>query len=108
VEPTVDNVRQQRLLGESLADLQNTQFKLAECKSLPRWQVGSSIAWCGLLAGEVDAKMETAKLWVTGTEGRVIDECLQLLGEYGYSSNIPLPGSTRTRGRHEFSAARAR
>ena len=37
------------------------------------------------MAGRLDtATASMAKLWGTDTQGRVVDECLQLFGGYGY------------------------
>ncbi len=38
-----------------------------------------------LLAGQLDtATASMAKLWAIGGAGRVVDECVQLFGGYGY------------------------
>ena len=40
-----------------------------------------------LVAGKLDtATASMAKLWATEAQGRVLDECLQLFGGYGYMS----------------------
>jgi alkylation response protein AidB-like acyl-CoA dehydrogenase len=31
-----------------------------------------------------------AKLWTTEREGRIVDECLQLFGGYGYMREYPI------------------
>jgi acyl-CoA dehydrogenase len=41
--------------------------------------------------GELDATVAAmAKLWCTEQQGRVIDECLQLHGGYGYTTEYPI------------------
>jgi len=89
---TVDYVRQRRLFGKLLADFQNTQFKLAECKTLAtvsRRFVDRLMV--ELLADDVDPETAAmAKLWTTETQGKVIDECVQLFGGYGYVSEYPI------------------
>ena len=41
----------------------------------------------GALAPETAAM---AKLWTTETHGRVVDECLQLFGGFGYVTDYPI------------------
>ena len=83
---TLDYVRERQAFGRPLADFQNTRFKLAEVAT--QIMVGRAfIDRCveQLLAGVLDAATASmAKLWASETEGRVIDELLQLHGGYGY------------------------
>ena len=89
---TVDYVRDRRAFGKAIAEFQNTQFKLAEAKTQ------ATIAkvflhYCTeqLLAGTLDAATASmAKYWITETQGKVIDECLQLFGGYGYMNEYPI------------------
>jgi acyl-CoA dehydrogenase len=87
-----DYVKQRNLFGKPLLDFQNTQFKLAECKTqavVARRFIDSLMV--DLLAGTLDADTAAmAKLWTTETQGRVIDECLQLFGGYGYVTEYPI------------------
>jgi alkylation response protein AidB-like acyl-CoA dehydrogenase len=83
---TVDYVLNRRAFGVRIADFQNTKFKLADLKT----QI--AVGWAYLdqslvrhVRGELtadDAAM--LKLWTTEMQGRVVDECLQLHGGYGY------------------------
>jgi acyl-CoA dehydrogenase len=44
-----------------------------------------------LLAGDLDpAVAAMAKLWTTETQGKVVDECLQLFGGAGYMTEYPI------------------
>ena len=44
-----------------------------------------------MIEGRMDtATASIAKLWLSETEGRVIDECLQLFGGYGYMLEYPI------------------
>jgi long-chain-acyl-CoA dehydrogenase len=83
---TVDYVRQRQAFGRAIADFQNTRFKLAEVAT--QIMVGRAfIDRCveRLLAGTLDAATAAmAKLWASETEGRVIDDLLQMHGGYGY------------------------
>jgi acyl-CoA dehydrogenase len=92
VSLTVDYARERKLFGKPLLDFQNTQFKLAECKTqvtVARRFVDQLMAQ--LLAADLDGETAAmAKLWTTETQGRVIDECLQLFGGYGYVTDYPI------------------
>jgi len=83
---TLDYVRDRKAFGQTVADFQNTKFKLAEVAT--EIQVGRAfIDRCveDLVAGQLDtATASMAKLWGSEAQGRVIDTCLQLFGGYGY------------------------
>ena len=85
-QATLDYVRERKAFGKPIADLQNTRFKLAEVAT--QIQVGRAfIDRCveQLVAGTLDtATASMAKLWASETQGRVLDECLQLFGGYGF------------------------
>ncbi|WP_077032912.1 acyl-CoA dehydrogenase family protein [Pelomonas sp. KK5] len=85
-QATLDHVRDRRAFGKTLFELQNTRFKLAEIAT--QIQVGRAfVDRCieQLVAGELDtATASMAKLWVSEAQGRVIDDCVQLFGGYGY------------------------
>lgn len=89
---TVDYTRQRQAFGKRLIEMQNTRFKLAEVKTqavVARAFVDDCIA--RMLEGSMDATTASiAKLWLSETEGRVIDECLQLFGGYGYMLEYPI------------------
>jgi len=85
-QATLDYVRDRKAFGKPVADFQNTRFKLAEIAT--QIKVGRAfIDRCveDLVAGRLDtATASMAKLWGTEAQGRVVDECLQLFGGYGY------------------------
>lgn len=85
-QATLDYVRERKAFGQPIAEFQNTKFKLAEIAT--QIKVGRAfIDRCveDLVAGRLDtATASMAKLWGTDTQGRVVDECLQLFGGYGY------------------------
>jgi acyl-CoA dehydrogenase len=89
---TTDYVKGRTLFGKQLIDFQNTQFKLAECKT--QVVVGRRFIdtlMVDLLAGELEPETAAmAKLWATEAQGRVIDECLQLFGGAGYVIEYPI------------------
>ncbi|MBD9504776.1 acyl-CoA dehydrogenase family protein [Pseudomonas sp. PDM17] len=92
VAETVEYVRNRKVFGQTLLDLQNTRFKLAECQStavIARAFVDDCMVKVlkGELSGETAA---IAKWWSTEQNCKVIDECLQLHGGYGYMLEYPI------------------
>lgn len=89
---TIDYVKQRQLFGQSLADMQNTRFRLAEMKA--EIEVGRAFvddALRSYLGGALDAtRAATGKLWVSEMLGRVTDGCLQLHGGWGYMNEYPI------------------
>jgi len=89
---TLDYVRGRRAFGQSVADFQNTQFKLAECKAkatVTRLFVDALVP--RVLDGTLDAATAAiAKLHATEAEWQVMDDCLQLHGGYGYVNDYPI------------------
>jgi alkylation response protein AidB-like acyl-CoA dehydrogenase len=89
---TVDFVRDRKAFGQRVWDFQNTQFKLAQCKT--EIAVGR-ILIDELLSRSVKGVVDPvegamAKLWLSEMEARVMDECLQLHGGAGFSDEYPI------------------
>lgn len=89
---TIDYVKERKAFGKSVIEFQNTQFKLAELKSeatMARIFVDQCIAMH--LEGKLDQTMASmAKLQLSELQCRVMDECLQLHGGYGYMNEYPI------------------
>ena len=89
---TVTYTQGREAFGKPLFALQNTRFKLAECKTqavVARTFVDRCMELH--MAGALDANdAAMAKLHVTETLSRVLDECLQLHGGYGYMWEYPI------------------
>lgn len=87
-DATLRYVRERKAFGRTVADFQNTKFRLADAAT--QIVVGRAfIDRCihQMLAGTLDtATASMAKLWGSETQGRVIDELLQLWGGSGYMS----------------------
>jgi acyl-CoA dehydrogenase len=92
LEVTIAYVKERKAFGKQLIDFQNTQFKLAECKTEATVaKVFSNHTTGLLLEGKLDPFMASmAKLWMTEVQCRVVDECLQLHGGYGYMNEYPI------------------
>jgi acyl-CoA dehydrogenase len=92
LEDTIAYVKERKAFGQRIIDFQNTQFKLAECKTeatVARVFIDRLI---GLhLEGKLDAATASmAKYWVTDLENKIVDSCLQLFGGFGYMNEYPI------------------
>jgi len=83
---TTDYCRDRQAFGRPIASFQNTQFKLAELRT--ETQIARVfVDRCIGLSLQGDLAIETAamaKYWTTDLQCKVVDECLQLHGGYGY------------------------
>ena len=89
---TIDYVSERRAFGKTILQFQNTEFKLAECKTeatIARTFVDECIV--RLLDGELTAEYASmAKYWVSEAAQRIVDTCQQMFGGYGYMSEYPI------------------
>jgi acyl-CoA dehydrogenase len=92
VDDTLAYVQERQVFGDALMALQNTRFKLAECQTqatLARSFVDDCIA--RLQRGDLDVPTAAmAKWWTSDALCKVVDECLQLHGGYGYMNEYPI------------------
>ena len=92
VAVTTQYVKDRMAFGRPLLELQNTRFKLAECRTeahVGRVFIDDCIA--RHLAGTLDpVTAAMAKYWLTDRACRVVDECVQLHGGYGYMAEYPI------------------
>jgi acyl-CoA dehydrogenase len=85
-------VQERKAFGRPIAKFQNTQFKLAECAT----EVEIGRVFLDRLVEEhmrgeyLVKECSMAKLWHTEMLGRVVDECLQMYGGYGYMLEYPI------------------
>lgn len=86
LEMTIEYVKERKAFGKPILNFQNTQFELAECKTIVH--IAKTFTYdCAAkhLRGELDTVTASmAKYWVTDKECEVIDRCLQLFGGYGF------------------------
>jgi len=89
---TVEHARQRSAFGQKLIDMQNTRFKLAEIKTLAvvaRTFIDRCIQQ--VMDGTLDtATASMAKWYLTDLQCKVVDECVQLFGGYGYMLEYPI------------------
>jgi acyl-CoA dehydrogenase len=92
LEWTVDYTTQREMFGQTLADFQNTQFKLAEMKAeLTMQRVFLDRCIELHLQGQLDAvDAAMLKLVTTKLQGKVMDQCLQLFGGWGFMTEFPI------------------
>jgi alkylation response protein AidB-like acyl-CoA dehydrogenase len=92
IATTLEYVRGRKAFGQALADFQNTQFVLADCKAkatVARAFVDGCVA--RVLDGSLDNPTAAiAKLHATEACWAVVDACLQLHGGYGYVNDYPI------------------
>ena len=89
---TIDYVNDRKAFGKPVAGFQNTRFKLAEIATeVQVMRVFVDRCMELLLEKKLDtATASMAKLWSTDVEGKVLDECLQLHGGYGFMWEFPI------------------
>jgi len=89
---TLAYVKQRKAFGKVLWDFQNTRFKLAEVQAVVL-AARAFVDACMVahLQGELDAaRAALTKAWVSEQQCKVMDECLQLFGGYGYMMEYPI------------------
>ena len=92
IAETVAYVKQRKAFGGTIWDFQNTQFKLAECKTEATVaKVFADHCTELLLENKLDAATASmSKYWISDLQCKIIDECLQLHGGYGYMDEYPI------------------
>ena len=92
LDETLRYVKERKAFGRPIWDFQNTRFKLAEVQAtVLAARAFVDACMVAHLAGELDAaRAALAKAWVSEQQGRVMDECLQLFGGYGYMMEYPI------------------
>ncbi|MGH3518931.1 MAG: acyl-CoA dehydrogenase family protein [Haloechinothrix sp.] len=92
VNLTLEYTKDRTAFGRPIFGFQNTKFKLAEAAT----EVAVGRAFLDQcierhLRGELDVQgAAMVKLWTTERLNRVIDDCLQLFGGYGYRNEYPI------------------
>ena len=89
---TIAYTTDRKVFGKSILDFQNTQFRLADLVA-EATMAKTFINYCieQLYKGQLDpATAAMAKLQLTELQGRVVDQCLQFHGGYGYMEEFPI------------------
>jgi acyl-CoA dehydrogenase len=81
-----DYVQQRSAFGSPIGNFQNTRFKLADLKSdlAVGWAYADQCLHDHLKHELTTYAASTAKLWITEMHGRLVDQCLQFFGGYGF------------------------
>ena len=86
LDATIAYTKSRKAFGQAIGDFQNTRFKLAELASMVRIaRVFIDDCIDKRIKGTLDTETAAmAKWWITDTQQKVLDECVQLHGGYGY------------------------
>ncbi|HTN47890.1 MAG TPA: acyl-CoA dehydrogenase family protein [Burkholderiaceae bacterium] len=89
---TVEYARERSAFGQKLIEMQNIRFKLAEIRTLAvvaRTFIDRCIQQ--VIDGTLDtATASMAKWYLTDLQCKVVDECVQIFGGYGYMLEYPI------------------
>ena len=89
---TIDYCKERTAFGKPIGKFQNSRFKLAEMKT--EVTIGRAfVDQCILELNENNLSAERAsmaKYWCTDLANKVIDDCVQLHGGYGYMMEYPI------------------
>jgi acyl-CoA dehydrogenase len=89
---TVRYAKERALYGKPLFELQNARFRLVECAAEARvGRVFVDDCVSRFIAGTLDdVGAAMAKYWMTESQCRIVDECVQIHGGYGYMTEYPI------------------
>ena len=89
---TVEHTKERKAFGQALIEMQNTRFVLAEIKTeatVARIFIDRCVE--DMLAGRMDTvRASMAKYWISDLQCKVVDQCVQLFGGYGYMLEYPI------------------
>ncbi|MGL4304622.1 MAG: acyl-CoA dehydrogenase family protein [Mycobacteriaceae bacterium] len=89
---TISYTKERKAFGESIFEMQNTKFTLADCATgvhVGRVFVDSCID--RYLKGEFDSTTASmAKLYATNLQCDIVDKCVQFFGGFGYILEYPI------------------
>lgn len=89
---TLDYVKERKVFGQPVASYQNTRYTLAELQTEVQVARVFVDKCTELLAGDKldTATASMAKYWCSDLQCKVMDECVQLFGGYGYMWEYPI------------------
>lgn len=92
IDWTVDYVKNRQVFGQAVASYQNTRYTLAELQTEVQVARVFVDKCCELvLQDRLDtATASMAKYWCSDLQCKVMDECVQLFGGYGYMWEYPI------------------
>ena len=92
IDWTVEYVKDRKVFGQAVASYQNTRYTLAELQTEVQVARVFVDKCCELVAvDQLDtATASMAKYWCSDLQCKVMDECVQLHGGYGYMWEYPI------------------
>ena len=92
IDWTVDYVKERKVFGQAVGAFQNTRYTLAELQTEVQVARVFVDKCCELIcADKLDtATASMAKYWCSDLQCKVMDECVQLFGGYGYMWEYPI------------------
>ncbi len=92
IDWTVAYVKERKVFGQTVSSFQNTRFKLAEMQTeVQIAQVFVDKCTELVLTDKLDtATASMAKYWCSDLQCKVMDECVQLFGGYGFMWEYPI------------------
>jgi acyl-CoA dehydrogenase len=92
IDWTVDYVKERKVFGQTVGSFQNTRFTLAELQTQVQIAAVFVDKCTELLLQDIldTATASMAKYWCSDLQCKVMDECVQLFGGYGYMWEYPI------------------
>ena len=92
IEHTVEYCQGREVFGRPVSKFQNTRFTLAEAAT--QVQLGRTfldrLVEAHMAGESIEMETSMAKWWVTDMHFRVVNECMQFFGGYGYMKEYPI------------------
>lgn len=92
LDDTIAYTRERKAFGRAIAEFQNTQFTLAELAT--QVQVGQAfvdqLVAAHVRGDDIVSEVSMGKWWTTDLQKKVVGECLQLHGGYGFMKEYPI------------------
>jgi len=91
---TIDYAKDRKVFGQTVFDFQHNRFKLAELKAnATMFRVFADHCLAMHMQGGLSVEMAaTAKMLGTEMQNRLLDDCLQMHGGYGYMAEYEIGG----------------
>jgi alkylation response protein AidB-like acyl-CoA dehydrogenase len=92
IDWTVEYVKERKVFGQAVASYQNTRYTLAELQTEVQVAQVFVDKCCELVCQDKldTATASMAKYWCSDLQCKVMDECVQLHGGYGYMWEYPI------------------
>jgi acyl-CoA dehydrogenase len=92
IDWTVEYVKERKVFGQAVASYQNTRYTLAELQTEVQVAQVFVDKCCELVCQDKldTATASMAKYWCSDLQCKVMDECVQLFGGYGYMWEYPI------------------